>query len=154
MIARLRRRHASLIGSVTIVVPVLVVLALALRPEAPIMVTAGTVPATDEWTPLDPGESLHALLESEGNREWLHLVREGAFVAPDVLVYWSSERIAADEPFPVSAVLLGALEGVGAQTLNLPARDVSGVLTLYSLGHQAIVATTPVSSIRRLDRDR
>ena len=143
-----------LIGAVTIVIPLLAVLALAWRPTLPIMTATGPALMTDRWTSIEESGRVRALVESEVGREWLHLARDERFVAPDVLVYWSSERIDPDGPFPTNAVLLGALGGPGVQTLNLPARDVSGVLTLYSLGHGAILGSTPLSGVRRLGSER
>ena len=118
------------------------------------MAAATPPPSIESWTVLGPNDSLHALIESEGGQEWLHLARDEGFVAPDVLVYWSPEGMGDDEPFPSSAVLLGALGDLGAQSFNLPARDVSGVLLLYSLAHQSIVTSAPVTQIRRLDHAR
>jgi len=154
MIRSLRRRHATMIVGIALIVPILAVLALAARPVPPIMAAAAATPSTGNWTALGPRGGVHAFVESESGREWLHLVRDEEFVSPDVLVYWSPEPPATDEPFPSGAVLLGALGDPGAHTFNLPARDVGGVLLLYSLAHQSVVAATPLNQIRRLDHDR
>ena len=154
MIRSLRRRHARIVLCVAAIVPLVVLWALVARPTPPIMALAAPPPATESWTALGPNDSLRALIESDGAQEWLHLARDETLVAPDVLVYWSPEAPARDERFPSSAVLLGALGDPGAQTFNLPVRDVNGVLFLYSLAHQSSIATTPLAQIRRLDHER
>lgn len=154
MIRSLRRRHAKLILGIAAIVPIVVLLALAARPTPPIMASSAPRPAVGSWTALGPNDGLHALVESVGTQEWLHLARDEKLVAPDVLVYWSPEAPVDKEPFPSSAVLLGALGDTGAQTFDLPASDVSGVLLLYSLAHQSTIATTPMTRIRRLDHER
>jgi hypothetical protein len=152
VIRELRRRHTSLIVGVALTVPLLVVLALTMRPTPPVMAAAGSAPSTDSWTALGPKNGVRALVESQGGREWLHLVRDDSFVEPDVLVYWSPESFPDDEPMPPSTVLLGALGDPGAHTFNLPAREVSGILMLYSLPHRTTVGAMPVGQIRRLER--
>lgn len=154
MIRSLRRRHGVLILGVAAVVPVLVIAALAVRPTAPIMPAISGPPATDSWTTLDSDRGLHALIESEGSREWLHLVRSPSLVTPDALVYWSPTAPSRDEPFPADAVLLGELGDTGRHVFDLPIRDVPGLLVVYSLAHQSAVTATPFTQIRRLDRKR
>ena len=154
MIRSLRRRHAGLVLGVAVIVPSVVLLALAARPSPPIMASLASPPATGSWTIVDSDGGLRALIEASGGREWLHLARDTTLVAPDVLVYWSPEPASGDEPFPPGAVLLGALGDPGTHTFNLPAREVSGVMLLYSLAHRSSVASLPLDRIRRFDRER
>ena len=154
MIRRLRQRHASVLFALAVVVPVIFVAALAVRPELPVMPSASPPLQTESWTALDPGGSLRGLIEVRGHNEWLHLVRDERLVAPDALVYWSSEVPGDDAPFPPAAVLLGALGDTGSHTYALPARDVTGNLLVYSLAHRSVIAAAPLAQIQRTGTNR
>ncbi len=81
---------------------------------------------------------------------WLQPLRP--LIAPDVLIYWSPGK-ELSERLPDDAHLLGRLAGTRAVRLVLPEHGMTaspggdgapdrpwGSLTLYSLGHQTIVA--------------
>lgn len=70
---------------------------------------------------------------------------------PELLVYWLPDPFVGDV-LPDSAQLLGRLAGTQAQRFHLPSRaSVSksdpGSLVVYSLGHQAVVASARLASI-------
>jgi hypothetical protein len=70
---------------------------------------------------------------------------------PELLVYWLPGTQVGDA-LPDSAQLLGRLAGTQVQRFRLPPRATAstsgrGSLVVYSLGHQAIVAVAPLSSI-------
>jgi hypothetical protein len=141
-----------MIVGVAAVVPLVTVLALFGRPLPPILPTSAPAPDTDAWTALDPDERVHALIETDGSQEWLHLMRDGALAAPDILVYWAHVGPAERTSLPDDATLLGALGDTGRHSFDLPLRDTPGTLLLYSLGHRAVLTATPVGRIARLDR--
>ena len=154
MIRSLRRRHGAILLGLAAVVPLLAVVALLARPTLPIGPAPIPAPTTDEWTALLSEGRVRALIESDGGREWLHLKRNPALIAPDVLVYWTS-AIPRQRGGPGDdAVLLGPLGDAGTHTYDLPLRETPGVVLLYSLGHATVVGSTPVGSIARLDRGR
>ena len=63
---------------------------------------------------------------------------------PDVLVYWSQDALTTLEG--ADALLLGTLAGSETRRMPLPTADTQGGhLTLYSLAHQAIVASGTLS---------
>jgi hypothetical protein len=71
---------------------------------------------------------------------------------PELLLYWSRDPVV--DSLPRNAHLLGRISGTHASRFALPTAamrdrsDGSGVLVVYSLGHQAIVASA------RLEPDR
>lgn len=153
MIRALRQRHARIIGILAVVVPLLFLMALAARPNWPTQQVSGTAPSSGGWTAFGSEDSVRALIESKGVRDWLHLARDETLARPDVLVYWAEEAPAKDAPFPIDAVLLGPLGDTGTVTFDLPARSTAGTLLLYSLGHREIVAMQPISAVRHITHD-
>ena len=147
MIRALRERHERNLLALAVALPLLFLAALMVRPTWPTQQSPGPPPSIDAWTEVGPGSGARALIERQSTREWLHLARTEALVAPDVLVYWAERAPDLDAPLPDDAVLLGALGDVGTTTFDLPARGVNGALLLYSLGHSSLVATVPMSSI-------
>ena len=147
MIRALRGHHERIFLALAVALPLLLLAALMVRPSWPTQQSPGPAPSIEAWTEVGPGSGARALIEQQNTREWLHLARTEALVAPDVLVYWAEKAPDLDSPLPDDAVLLGAFGDIGTVTFDLPARGVSGALLLYSLGHSSLVATIPMSSI-------
>lgn len=154
MIRVLRERHERRFQALAIALPLLFLAAWVVRPSWPTQQSPGPAPAIESWTEVGPGSGARALIEQQSTREWLHLARTEALVAPDVLVYWAEKAPDLDSPLPDDAVLLGAFGDVGTTTFDLPARGVGGALLLYSLGHSSLVATLPMRSIERIGEGR
>ena len=154
MIHSLRERHQRTFLGLAVALPLLFIAALAVRPDWPTQESPGPAPAIEAWTVIGALGGARALIEHQSTREWLHLARTDALVAPDVLVYWTEEAPGFEEPLPRDAVLLGALGDVGTSTFDLPARGVGGALVLYSLGHRRVLAVQPMGTIKRTGEGR
>ena len=159
MIAPLRRRHRWTTAVLAVAVPVLYVVALAARPDEPVVVSL-----PPEWSPAPAGKveaDLGLLIEdppvvvrargdgSSDVKSWgLELEPIEPIARPKMLVYWSASPPTAGR-LPEAATLLGGLAGRHARTFELPvaARGHAGTLVLYSLGHQEIVASAPLPAI-------
>jgi hypothetical protein len=154
MIQALRQRHRTLVTALALALPAVFASALLVRRPVP---ASGKLPAT--LADSTPGEARVAPAERSGPPESPVAVRlltraAGAAIelqvtrelgAPDVLVYWSAAEPEAGR-LPASAALLGPLRGARAARFTLPGRATSaaGLLVLYSLARQEIVATLQV----------
>ena len=124
MIRPLRRAHRAIVTMLALVLPVLVVAALAARRE---------IPASTRFAGLSPrratfeGEGPGAIVRWEKRLEQLP--------APDVLVYWSGEPVSGSV-LPRDAVLVGRFV---PDVLPSPASRSAGYLILYSLAHQEVI---------------
>ncbi len=147
MIAPLRRRHRWLIATLTVVVPVLFVVALTGRPAGPAI---GTLPAELAETARGRVESEHDDLFAHPiitriratDAEWLvELQPREPLAKPELLVYWTAEATSGDERLPAGAYLIGSLAGTRSRVYTMPEQTLgqAGRLLLYSLGHQEVV---------------
>lgn len=149
MIARLRNRHPQMLGWVGAVACLGFVAALALRP-GPAFVSSTLPRDTSSWSVVGAPGGVLALRERESGREWVSLERPSGLSSPDLLVYWAPT--AGDEStLPAEAVLLGPLGDPGVRRFELPQAETSGILIVYSLGHDRIEMTEPLISIRLED---
>ena len=100
----------------------------------------------DLWDGLDIVTRLLADHNTPPTRLGIQLSSQIPLPKPDVLVYWSEKNIEPDKRGPQHAFILGSFTGSAHQTLALPelALQVDGYLTLYSLGHQEVVVSTPL----------
>ncbi len=155
MIAPLRRRHRWTTAALAVALPVAYVVALAARPDEPVVdklppalapAVAGPVDADLGLLIEDP--PLAARTRGEGSRWWLELEPVSAVVRPEVLVYWSPSPAKAGR-LPADAYLMGGLAGARARAFELPAAALgnAGTLVLYSLGHQETVASAHLPPI-------
>jgi hypothetical protein len=126
VIAPLRRRHRRTFAVLAVLLPTLFAAALLVREQTP---RVAELPARRELgrTPL--------------------LAQP---VAPDPLLYWSAGSVAAGDPLPGDARLLGALRSgdllAGLAGTQLPA---GGTRFVYSLVDQRISAVLPAASPTR-----
>lgn len=70
---------------------------------------------------------------------------------PELLIYWLSDPLVG-ETLPDSAQLLGRLAGTATRRFRLPPSSSAspgdpGILVVYSLGHQQVVATARLASL-------
>ena len=152
MIAPLRRRHRWMTATFAVVVPVLYVVALAARPDEPVvarlpaaLAEAAAGEAIDDFGELLADPAVVVRSRSDGSSWWIELDPSGPIARPEVLVYWSRSSATAGR-LPEDAYLIGSLAGDRARAFKLPeaALGRAGTLVLYSLGHQETVASTRV----------
>lgn len=148
---RLRSRHRLMTTALAVIVPVVLITALATRPSMPAM---DALPAIGDSpreayprTVAEPSElridDTRVRLTLLGGRDdgrgyavAFEAVAGRALNAADVLVYWSAGGAAAWPPD--DAVLLGTLAGAQRRVFELPAvaRPGLGGLVFYSLAQQ------------------
>ena len=152
MIQPLRKLHGRAFVGIAIVVPVLIVTALASR--APRVGSNSQLPdgiAANDGTQVileSPGlwrshEIVTRVLMSDDGGFQVELSAGEILQAPDLLLYWSEEASAAQ--LPANSHLLGAYTGETrrfAMPSGLDPRD--GMLVLYSLAHRSVFATAEV----------
>jgi hypothetical protein len=153
VIAPLRKSHGLAAASLAVVLPVVISAGLAARAERPTLDLPEPLRAKDSSLPVvlfdradlwsgAPVRTLLATDEAGGfaTRAAVRLTVEGAGDAPDLLVYWSANPAAAGVS---EGVLLGAVAGGAPAWFPLPgaALHSGGRLTLYSLGHDEVIAT-------------
>ena len=75
-------------------------------------------------------------------RAGIELLRSAPLTVPDPLLYWSADRPEDEASLPGTAYLVGAVGADEVQRFPLPADALlkSGVLYVYSLAHQEVVA--------------
>lgn len=151
MIAPLRRRHRLLVAWVGAIALAAFVAALAARPPRPLNPGPARTD-TSSWAAFGPDGGIRAIRERESGREWVRVARGPRLVSPDLLVYWAPAGGAGAE-LPVGAVLLGPLGDPGVRHYELPASDTPGVILIFSLGHDRLVATQPLGSVGLIDRN-
>lgn len=146
MIAELRRVHRRASIALAFAVPVILVAAIAARPEAPVNASLPFRSETSEilstqplvWSRDDIVAS--AIVSADGS---VALAIDAASLAnaPSVFVYWL-EPGETTEP-PAGGRLLGSVHGRGTQRILLPpdAAVRGGTVSLFSLGHDEVVAS-------------
>ncbi|MEM1096610.1 MAG: hypothetical protein AAGJ10_18570 [Bacteroidota bacterium] len=160
MIRPLRTRHRVMVSTLAVVLPVLFVASLLVRQHPAVMDTL-PVPVSAEAPSLLRSEttatfgalsvSLRVYEDARpATRLAVALRPDASPSAPDVLAYWSETPPSA-ATLPDAAILLGTLAGPQSRTFMLPeaALRTEGYLILYSLGHQALLGSSPLSSSTR-----
>lgn len=152
MIARLRHRHRHMVGWVGALAIAGFAVALAARPPRPVVPAEPEAAPLDtsSWSELGGGHGIRALRQRRGGRQMISLRRPPGLPSPDLLVYWAPEG-AAGSALPTEAVLLGPLGEPGSHRFELPGAAPAGSLVVYSLGHDRILESTELDSIRLAD---
>lgn len=158
MISSRRRAHRRAFAVLAIVLPVLIVGALATRPDAPVSPenadqlfrAAGFASSTsaEPASIVFDESSFEVSVTGSPTGGRALVVRPGAAISePDLLVYWA-RAIDATSSLPGDAVLLGTLAGDSARELPLPpqAAETPGALIVYSLGYQRVVSRIPLEA--------
>ena len=147
MIRPLRVWHRRMISILALVVPALLVAALAVRRPAPTDSDAADPLEQERFRPervtqrISSAPPLPAIeVELAGLALSLHTALFDE--RPDVLLYWSADRPASGGTWPGEAHLLGSGDGHFDGFLLLPeaARKRDGWLVLYSVAHREVVA--------------
>ena len=159
MILSRRRVHRRIFAGLAVVLPVLLVAALALRPEvptlpldaAPLRKAAGFASSIpdDHSKVRSAGYGFEASMQTTGPDAPRLLVRPLVpILGPDLLVYWTGTEVEGAS-LPNDAVLVGHLAGSAPRVLLLPqqATRVDGSALVYSLGYQKVVARIPLSPL-------
>ncbi len=149
MILQLRQRHRRMFTVLTVLLPLLFVVGIALRRTVPHSETLPPELSPQTVTFTATGYERDDLFEKSPVRARLYRDHESGtlavgltaakdFLKPDLMVYWSSRRPATGDTLPAEAKLLGAFVSA---TLVLPseASTTDGQLTLFSLANQEIV---------------
>lgn len=151
MILSLRRRHRRMFAVLGVLLPLAFAAGLAARKPVPAAAAlprelATPAPATAaDWERTDlfmrfPVQ-VRRLRAAAGEPPALALrATDPQFARPDLLVYWLPHAPAASGELPADAILLGAF---AAAALPLPpVAAAEGVLALYSLADQELVAVS------------
>jgi len=155
MIRPLRQRHRVMVLSLAMTLPAAFVLGIAMRNEVP-TAPAGALGQLAEsrsqnvlWTRNDLWEqkpiqtSLLSIGPGSGQLA-VELNPAGRIVRPDLLVYWVPAETKIRNSLPDNALLLGSFEQSVPTPLTLHELKgkQTGVLVLYSLADQEIIATS------------
>lgn len=153
MIRPLRRAHRRIVTAVAILLPALVLVALAgRRPDAvedSLPAPLGEIPPAGlvAGGPLTAaaGVELRSGRSADGRR-WIELRAREPLTHPDVLVYWSEPDPAGATAarLPPAARLLGVLSDTRTRWLPLPGA-AAGELLFYSLAHDELVGRAPLT---------
>ncbi len=145
---RLRARHRWMTTALAVIVPVVLIAALATRPSMPSMDALPWDTTGERYTRavaepqelrIDDTPVRLTLLSRDADRSYAVAFEPyagQAIAAADVLVYWAAEG--ADSWPPDDAFLLGALAGAQDRVFELPeaAGPGRGGLVFYSLAQQ------------------
>jgi hypothetical protein len=155
MIRSLRQRHRVMLITLATIVPTGFAAGLLSRREIPIQATIGAeltaraAPEVEVWARNDlwSGYNLDTRLVRTGDvpsRFAIEISSKSQIVRPDVLVYWAPREVPVQGGVPDEAILLGKFDSVHPLPLPLPEEAVrlTGVVILYSLADQEIVATS------------
>lgn len=158
MIARLRRRHRSLVIVAALAAPAILVAALSSRspvvyddapgidgnnlPDATVLIASNTLSVG--------AATLNARLYATSNsdlasRLTIGKVENRKSAGPDVLVYWQADK--AVDRLDANAVLLGPLAQQRASHFELPLPTTRGYVVFYSLGHQRVLDAYPLAQL-------
>ena len=150
MIAPLRRRHRQWMTGLALLVPAVCALALWSRPPAPAGAGGETSPvATSASSSARAIESLpgfRTAVREGGEAAQLEVEALEPLRQPDLLLYFSATP--PSEALPGDAHLLGSVAYRQTRSYPLPATAApGGHLVLYSLAHQAVVATGALGAV-------
>lgn len=149
MIAPLRLRHRRVVTLLAFAVPALVLVAVGQRPDYDVQRHAhgASAPQTTGAMALDLFDSppVQGHLRHEGTGAVLQVQTTAAPTRPDLLLYWSPDS--PGDQLPANSVLLGALPSHALRLYNLPRTTAGGFVSLYSLAHQELVASSPLPDL-------
>jgi hypothetical protein len=161
MLRPLRQRHRVIVFALTVVLPTAFAVGIASRREAPI--SRSGVPGfsmevgnqAEVWSRADlwEGKTINTrLLKTEHGSGLLAVGLEpkDRIIRPDVLVYWVPGERKIHDSLPGDAFLLGSFEQASLNPLTLPEKTSAqtGMLVLYSLADQEVIATSKPFSTR------
>jgi len=159
MIHPLRQRHRLNLTILAVVLPLAFALGLLARKASPTMHAAPSALSHEpfalprmifEKEDLWPGIKITTRVYTDAPSGLLFALelqpREDVH-APDILVYWSARTSGNEQELLKEAHLLGALAGRQKRSWLLPGtmERVDGKVILYSLGHQAVVASASLT---------
>jgi hypothetical protein len=152
MIRSLRQRHRILVLTLSVFLPAVFVLGIALRRSVPLLASlpSGLSPQPARtyqslWVREDLWEKkqlvTRLLSDPITSNLALEVTATTPVVLPDVLLYWVPGISKVDDSLPSDAVLLGAWMPEPANPLAIPqpAKASQGRLILYSLADHEIV---------------
>jgi len=154
MIRPLRQRHRRMLMVLGVILPVAFAVGIAARKPVPSMISVpdelGASPrrfGVTEWERTDlftnPPIQVRLLRESAGGGGFaVEFSAAPAFVKPDLIVYWVAGSQTVTGRLPDDARLVGTFTPSVAVSLAPVAGPGSGVLVLYSLADQEIVAVS------------
>jgi len=159
MILARRLTHRHVFFSLTFLVPTVLFVGLALRPEVPtlsmpnliLLTKAGFATYTpDQVTRIQAGEQTFEIAVGEGpaNTSSLLIRSVEPLLKPDLLVYWTPEA-SQNHSLPKNAILLGELMGQSYRRMAFPNGTPTdrGTLIIYSLGHQEVFTQFPIPNV-------
>jgi hypothetical protein len=142
--------HRQIFLLLAFLVPALLFVGLAFRPEVPplakpdltLLSKAGFVPnMPDNLTRIQAGEhTFEIAIEADSSTTSSLLIRSvDPLLKPDLLVYWVGESI-QNNSLPENALLLGELMGTSFRHMTFPTAPSTqpGSLVIYSLAHQEV----------------
>jgi len=167
MIRSHRRRHLRIFAILAVMLPLVLVAAIAVKRRAPMVDRVPQVlnaPSLNTWTAVVGTDTewvdwhLHTRLlasDSLWSRLAVELTLTEALTEPDVAVYWTARTGAALETLPHDAVLVGTIGKIGAQRLPLPplASKTAGSLVLYSVAHRTVLGVLAIPQRRPAPAD-
>jgi hypothetical protein len=149
MIRSLRFRHRVTVCALGIALPAAFTVGMAARKPIPTMSSLAleTKPTfnsllwerSDLWSKPPITTRLFA---DANNALAISLLPPADFTKPDVLVYWLDERAKPGDSLPQNALLLGGLTSTVPLPISGLIRKQSGVLLLYSLADQEVLAVS------------
>jgi hypothetical protein len=156
--------HRRIFSLLAFLVPLLLFVGLALRPDVPpfsrpdisLLSEAGFATNVPEnLTRIQSGEQTFELaIETDSSQTASLIIRSiDPLLKPDLLVYWVPEPIENDS-LPGNAILLGELLGTSFARMTFPQGTSTnrGTLVIYSQAHQDVFAQFPISSLGEIGR--
>ena len=156
MIAARRALHRHVFSALLIIVPFLLAVSLLLSPEVPpkgslnpLLLRQGGFAESEQWQPhtITAGSlTFEALIIDSAPQSVLRLRPASMILKPDILVYWAPSTHIG-EGLPAGSILIGRLAGVALRDMPLPdqATEGTGLILVYSLSHNEIVAHFPLN---------
>ena len=161
MIRPLRERHRRMVIVLGVFLPVAFAVGIAARKPVPGMTSLPMQLATSlqtfavtEWERTDlftkTPIQVRLLRERAGaGRFAVEFSAPKDFVKPDLIVYWVPGNPNITDALPENARLLGAFNPSVALPLSLDSASGSGVLVLYSLADQEVVAVSKPFTVKQ-----
>lgn len=163
MIRAHRRRHLWAFATIAVLLPAILVAALAARRAPPVVASAPAAlgsPVLDTWVVLDSSEGQVLAVPiriqllaptATPTRLGIEIEPARAIGRPDVLVYWTDTTPAPSDVLPSDAFLVGSIGGARPRRFELPkpALQARGSLVLYSAAHREVLGTIPVPPLPR-----
>ena len=156
MIRARRHIHRQMFLLLAFLIPALLFVGLAFRPEVPplsrpdltLLTKAGFSPnIPDNLTRIQAGEhTFEIAIEADSSNTSVLIIRSvDPLLKPDLLVYWVPESI-QNNSLPEHAMLLGQLMGTSFRHMTLPKAPITkeGSLVVYSLAHQEVFMHFPI----------